>query len=63
MEIQQAIKSIHDWLEDRSYIRPAWKKNRHILSPDIDTQNFMGNMMHGNTILTQKIPANWEDHE
>jgi hypothetical protein len=33
------------------------------LTPDIDTQSFMGDMMFSNTYMTQRIPANWDDKE
>ena len=39
------------------------KKERMFLTPDIDTQEFLGDIMFSNTYLTQRIPANWEDPE
>ena len=58
-----ALKDVYTELEDRSFRRPAWKKERPILTPDIDTQSFMGDMMFSNTYMTQRIPANWNDQE
>jgi hypothetical protein len=54
---------MHADLEDSSSNRTAWKKERHILTPDIDTQTFMGDIMMSNTYMTQRIPANWNDPE
>ena len=54
---------MHDDIEDMTTHRPAWKKDRHILTPDIDTQEFMGDLMWSNTYMTQRIPANWNDPE
>jgi hypothetical protein len=61
--IRDTLKNIHDDLDDMTYLRPAWKKDRHILTPDIDTQEFMGDLMWSNTYMTQRIPANWNDPE
>jgi len=61
--IRDTLKTIHDDLDDMTYNRPAWKKDRHILTPDIDTQEFMGDLMWSNTYMTQRIPANWNDPE
>ena len=33
------------------------------MTPDIDTQEFMGDLMWSNTYMTQRIPANWNDPE
>jgi hypothetical protein len=54
---------MHADLEDRTYQRPAWRNDRHFLSPDMDTQRFMGDIMMSNTYMTQRIPANWNDPE
>ena len=62
-ELASALKDAYEELEDKSFRRPAWKKERPILTPDIDTQSFMGDMMFGNTYMTQRIPANWNDQE
>ena len=62
-EINSAVLEMHQFLDDPSYVRPAWRKDRHILTPDIDTQRFMGDIMMSNTYMTQRIPANWNDPE
>ena len=62
-ELANALKDAYTELEDRTFRRPAWKKERPILTPDIDTQSFMGDMMFSNTYMTQRIPANWNDQE
>jgi len=62
-ELSEAILDMHRDLDDPSYVRPAWRKDRHILTPDIDTQRFMGDIMLSNTYMTQRVPANWEDPE
>ena len=36
--MRETLKALHDDLEDMTTHRPAWKKDRHILTPDIDTQ-------------------------
>ena len=36
--MRETLKALHDDLEDMTTYRPAWKKDRHILTPDIDTQ-------------------------
>ena len=46
-----------------TYSRPGWKNSRNILTPDIDHQEFMGDMMLSNTYMTTRIPANWNDPE
>lgn len=61
--LRESISRMHADLEDRTYQRPAWRKDRHFLSPDIDTQRFMGDIMMSNTYMTQRIPANWNDPE
>ena len=61
--MRETLKALHDDLEDMTTRRPAWKKDRHILTPDIDTQDFMGDLMWSNTYMTQRVPANWEDPE
>lgn len=61
--LREMLKRIYDDLEDRVYKKPAWKKDRSFLSPDLETQDFLGDIMFSNTYLTQRIPANWEDPE
>eukprot|EP01041_Mallomonas_annulata_P006161 gene6161-12476_t len=61
--LRELLKRIYLDLEDTSYIRPAWKKDRHILTPDIESQRFMGDIMNSNTYMTTRIPANWDDPE
>lgn len=61
--LNAAIESLHLELDDPTYQRPAWRKDRHILTPDIDTQRFMGDLMMSNTYMTSRIPANWLDPE
>lgn len=61
--LRETLKRIYDDLEDTTYTRPAWKKDKLFLTPDIDTQEFLGDIMFSNTYLTQRIPANWEDPE
>jgi hypothetical protein len=61
--LREMLKRTHDDLEDRQYNKPAWKKDRSFLSPDVETQDFLGDIMFSNTYLTQRIPANWEDPE
>lgn len=61
--LREHFKRIQEDLDDQEYYRPAWKKDRSFLSPDLDTQEFMGDIMFSNTYMTQKIPANWEDPE
>ena len=61
--MRENLKALHDDLEDMTTRRPAWKKDRHILTPDIDTQEFMGDLMWSNTYMTQRVPANWDDPE
>ena len=60
---KEVVRRITEDLNDRSYIRPAWKKSRNILSPDIETQKFMGDIMMSNTYMTTRVPANWFDEE
>lgn len=62
-EYTDLLQSIRNDLEDTQTYRPAWKKDRHILTPDIDTQVFTGDIMNSNTYLTTRIPANWDDPE
>jgi hypothetical protein len=62
-DISQALRDIYHELEDITEFRPAWKKKTISLTPDLDTQSFMGDIMHGNSYLTQRIPANWNDPE
>jgi hypothetical protein len=57
-QITRELESMHA-MEDRV----AWKKDRHILTPDIDTQTFYGDLMWSNTYMTQRVPANWDDPE
>jgi hypothetical protein len=61
--IAKALKKMYTELEDSSFRRPAWKKDRYDLTPDIDTQQFVGNIMQSNTYMTQRIPMNWDDKE
>lgn len=61
--IQELVRVLTAELDDRSYIRPAWKKDRHFLTPDVDTQSFMGDIMQGSLHMTSRIPANWADPE
>ena len=62
-DLANALREMYMTLEDRNFRRPAWKKDRPILTPDIDTQKFVGDMMFSNTYMTQRIPANWDDKE
>jgi len=57
------LKLMYRELENMDPVRPAWKKDRHILTPDIDTQTFEGDIMNSNTYMTQRVPANWDDPE
>ncbi|KAJ1428835.1 hypothetical protein B484DRAFT_65478 [Ochromonadaceae sp. CCMP2298] len=61
--LRETLRRMYEELEQTENHRPAWKKDRSFLSPDVDTQNFMGDIMFSNTYLTQRIPANWEDPE
>ena len=61
--LRETLKRMHDDLEDTESSRPAWKKERSFLTPDIESQEFMGDIMMSNTYLTQRIPANWDDPE
>ena len=61
--LREMLRKIYDDLEETETFKPAWKKNRSFLSPDVETQDFMGDIMFSNTYLTQRIPANWEDPE
>ncbi len=61
--LRDQIRRMHADLDGHAYLRPAWKKNRHILTPDIDTQSFMGDMMMSNLYMTTRVPANWNDPE
>ena len=63
LSLRTKFKDIYLDLEDRSYIRPAWRKEKLLFSPDIETQNFMGDLMLGNIHLNSRIPANWNDEE
>eukprot|EP00981_Chlorochromonas_danica_P000098 scaffold36_cov191-Ochromonas_danica.AAC.12 len=62
-DLKEAIRRITEELDDTTVGGRAWKKDRHSLSPDVDTQDFMGDVMWSNTYLTQRIPANWADPE
>jgi hypothetical protein len=61
--LRDALLRAHAELDTNEYLRPAWKKDRHILTPDIDTQNFIGDIMNSNLYMTTRIPANWNDPE
>lgn len=61
--LRETLRRIHDDLEDTPNHSPAWKKQTNMLTPDIETQQFMGDIMFSNTYLTQRIPANWDDPE
>ena len=61
--LRDQIRRLHAELDGNTYLRPAWKKDRHILTPDIDTQSFMGDIMNSNLYMTTRIPANWNDPE
>lgn len=61
--LRETVKEVVNKLDDTSDYRPNYKKSPNILSPDIDTQTFIGDIMHSNTYLTQRIPANWDDAE
>jgi len=63
LELRNLLRKLNDELEDKTRLRPAWKKDRHILTPDIDTQNFVGDIMNSNTYMTPRVPANWNDPE
>ena len=54
---------MYENLESTELYNPAWKHTSRLLSPNIDTQDFMGDIMFSNTYLTQRIPANWNDPE
>ena len=61
--LREVLLRIYDDLEDTTDIRKAWKKETNILTPDIETQSFMGDIMNSNTYMTTRIPANWDDPE
>jgi len=61
--VREALKRLYLDLEDQTYNRKGWKKQRNSLSPDVETQSFMGDIMTGNTYMTPRIPANWDDPE
>jgi hypothetical protein len=61
--LRDNLKQIYRDMEDMTPCRPAWKKDRHILTPDIDTQKFEGDIMNSNTYMTKRVPANWDDPE
>jgi hypothetical protein len=61
--LRESVRQVVDEMEDMTKLRPAWKKATNILTPDIDTQSVLGDMMFSNTYLTTRIPANWNDHE
>ena len=62
-EIRSILKTLYYEIEDETPILKPWKKLTLSLTPDIDTQHFMGDLMQGNSYLTQRIPANWDDPE
>ena len=61
--VRAELQRVFAELEDMSTYQPAWKKERVFLTPDIDTQTFMGDIMNSNTYMTTRIPANWDDPE
>ena len=62
--IRDEVVQIYDYIEDTSYYRPPWKKSSNFLTPDIDTQGFMGDIMSTtNTYQWTKIPANYQELE
>ena len=50
-------------IDDLTPIDKAWKSERNILTPDVESQDFMGDIMTSNTYMTMRIPANWKDTE
>lgn len=61
--LRDALRRLHAGLEDTASHRPAWRHERSFLTPDVDNQHFLGDVMFSNTYLTQRIPANWDDPE
>jgi hypothetical protein len=61
--LREALKLMYDELEDTTSSRPGRSRSEAILNPDIDTQDFIGDIMFSNTYLTQRVPANWDDPE
>jgi len=62
--IRDEVQQIYDYIEDTSYYRPPWKKSSNFLTPDIDTQGFMGDIMSTtNTYQWSRIPANYMETE
>ena len=60
--IRDEVQQIYDFIEDTSYYRPPWKKSSNFLTPDIDTQAFMGDIMSTtNTYQWSRIPANYQE--
>ena len=62
-DVSSLLREIYYDLEDRNTNIPAWQKKIASLTPDLDTQSFMGDVMQGNSYMTQRIPANWDDPE
>lgn len=62
-DMRDTVRRTIEDIEDPSTYRPAWKKGTNFLTPDIDTQKFEGDIMFGNTYLTTRVPANWNDFE
>jgi hypothetical protein len=58
-----ALKGAQADVDDLKLSNKAYKKDRSFLSPDVQTQQFMGDIMFSNTYLTQRIPANFYDPE
>ena len=61
--VRDSIRRTVEDLDDDSTNRPAWKKGTNFLTPEIDTQQFEGDMMFGNTSMTVRVPAIWADAE
>lgn len=60
---RESLREIHQYLEDPSADRDLRKLREPSLTPDVESQTFMGDLMQGNSYLTQRIPSNWRDPE
>ena len=62
--MRESLKRIHQKLEDRTDFNHANTdtpmKQRTLLTPDIESQQFMGDLMTSNIFQHQRIPANWD---
>ena len=60
---RDSLRDIYKYLEDPAADAGAGKQRDPSLTPDVESQTFMGDLMQGNSYLTQRIPSNWRDPE